>query len=373
MLSIAPWVRFVNRFHNLDEEISILSDRRVVSHAASIPLLSAFGASRRVLVASGDPVITHALEPMLTLWNYSPQLVADGFEALRILTGDEAPEIALLDSSLPQIGGIELAAEARVKAASGAPKHTCWTMLLCSEVNAETIAGAADAGIDDLLLKPVQPTDLRIRLGVAERVQALKAQLDAQQNAVRFHASHDNLTGLWNRDSLLRMLFPETDRVQRLKTPLALMLLDLDHFSRVNQSYGYEAGDKILQELANRFRRYLRSYDLIGRCGEDEFLAALPGCTTDEALMLASRLKKNILHKPFAIGRELLSITASIGIADSKGRSPLVVLREAEQALAQAKLAGRSCERPFTQPESQMAPAVDRSNPLLQLESTVKH
>jgi two-component system, cell cycle response regulator len=305
---------------------------------------------------------------MMILWGYVPQLVADGYEALRILTSEEELEIALLDSALPQIGGIDLAAEVRVRA----PKRAIWTMLLCSEVNVATITEASDAGIDDLLLKPVQPADLRIRLGVAERVQALKAQIEAQQNAARFHATHDHLTGMWNRDSLLRLLFPETDRVQRLKTPLSLMLLDLDQFGRVNQNHGYEAGDKILQELANRFRRYLRSYDLIGRCGEDEFLVALPGCTTEEALALAARLKKNILHRPFSVGREKISITASIGIADSKGRSPLVVLREAERALAQAKLAGRNCERQYVRQGSQLVAAKEQTVPLLQLESTVK-
>jgi two-component system, cell cycle response regulator len=323
---------------------------------------------RRVLVASNDLQIAAVLDPMLTLWGYAPQLATDGLEALRILTSDETLEIALLDSTLPQIGGIELAAEARIRA----PKHTVWTMLLCSEVNIETISGATDAGIDDLLLKPVQPADLRIRLGVAERVQVLKTQLEAQQHAVRFHATHDPLTGMWNRDSLLRLLFSETDRVQRLKTPLSLMLLDIDQFGRVNQNHGYEAGDKILQELANRFRRYLRSYDLIGRCGEDEFLIALPGCTPEEALMLAARLKKNILHRPFPVGREQLSITASIGIADSKGRSPLVVLREAEQALAQAKLAGRNCERQYVRSEVQAIAAKKQALNFLQLETTVK-
>lgn len=341
---------------------------QAVSIAAPASLCLAPPSGRRILIASSDSQITAALESMLTLWGYVPQLASDGFEALRILTSDEELEIGLLDSELPQIGGIELAAEARVRA----PKHAIWMMLLCSEVNVETITGATDAGIDDLLLKPVQPADLRIRLSVAERVQALKAQIEAQQNAARFHASHDHLTGMWNRDSLLRLLFPETDRVQRLKTPLALMLLDLDHFGRVNQNHGYEAGDKTLQELANRFRRYLRSYDLIGRCGEDEFLVALPGCTAEEALMLAARLKKNILHRPFAVGREQLSITASIGIADSRGRSPLVVLREAEQALAQAKLAGRNCERQYIRPGSQLVVAKERTVPFLQLESTVK-
>jgi diguanylate cyclase (GGDEF)-like protein len=215
-------------------------------------------------------------------------------------------------------------------------------MLMSEQVDVATVASATDAGIDDLLLKPIDVADLRVRLTVAERVQALVSQLDEQTNAVRFHASHDSLTGLWNRESLLNLLFPETDRVQRMRTPLTLLLLDLDRFSGINDEYGYEAGDKILQELANRFRRFLRSYDLIGRCGEDEFLIALPGCTSEQALSMALRLRKTILQKPFAAGRDMLTLTASMGIAQSRGRSPLVVLREAERALSEAKHSGRN-------------------------------
>jgi two-component system cell cycle response regulator len=183
---------------------------------------------------------------------------------------------------------------------------------------------------------------------VAERVQELTSQLDEQMKAVRFHASHDSLTGLWNRESLLNLLFPETDRVQRMRTPLTLLLLDLDRFGRINHEYGYEAGDKILQELANRFRRFLRSYDLIGRCGEDEFLIALPGCTAEQARSMALRLTQSILQKPFAAGRDMLTLTASIGIAQSKGRSPLVVLREVERALQDAKASGRNAIREYS-------------------------
>lgn len=108
---------------------------------------------------------------------------------------------------------------------------------------------------------------------------------------------------------MLNQLFPETDRVQRMRTPLTLLLLDLDRFSSVNFEYGYETGDKILQELANRFRRFLRSYDLIGRCGEDEFLIAMPGCTSEQALSMAVRLKQTVLQRPFSAGRDALTLS----------------------------------------------------------------
>ncbi len=302
----------------------------------------------RILIASEDEETCEFLDRSLRDWGYAPHRATDGIEAIRLLTEGETPCIAILDIALPQLSGVEVAAKVRARQAA----RPVWTVLLCDHADGSTIANARDAGVDDLVLKPLDATDLRIRIGVAERVQMLVGQLDLQTRAAHFHAEHDNLTGLWNRESLLRMLFAETDRVQRLKTPMALVLIDLDHFAQVNEDYGYEKGDGILKELARRFRRYLRSYDLIGRCGEDEFLIALLGCTSEQALALARRVKRGILGRPFSAGSELLIVTVSIGISHSLGRSPLMVLREAEQALQLAKSAGRNCERQFSDLDS---------------------
>jgi diguanylate cyclase (GGDEF)-like protein len=151
------------------------------------------------------------------------------------------------------------------------------------------------------------------------------------------------------------MLFTETDRVQRTSTPLSFLLLDLDHFSRINEDFGYETGNKVLQELASRLRRYMRSYDLIGRCNADDFLIALPGCNSSRALHLATRIRTILLHRPFGTMQGQVTLTASIGLAQSRGRSPLVVLREAERALASAKNEGRNCEREYVSPPQRHA------------------
>ncbi len=300
-----------------------------------------------ILIVSTDETAAQPLTDAFREWRYAVETIGDVSHALKLLTGQHPPSIALIDS-LPSMNGVELAGEVRRRAPKGGAKSPAWLMLMCDQVDGETVTSATEAGVDDLLLKPVDIADLRVRLRVAERVQALMAQLDEQTRAVRFHASHDSLTGLWNRESLLNLLFPETDRVQRMRTPLTLLLLDLDHFAQINAEFGYETGDKILQELANRFRRFLRSYDLIGRCGEDEFLIALPGCTADQAAMMALRLKQTVLQKPFAAGRDMVTLTASMGIAQSKGRSPLVVLREAERALREAKGSGRNAIREYS-------------------------
>jgi two-component system, cell cycle response regulator len=291
-----------------------------------------------VLIATADEPLAACLTQMLTERSHATVLLDDGLPVLKLLTGPAPPHIALIDIELPSIDGMELAAQVKRRTRTSLP----WLMLMSSTVDPEVVKSAAQAGIDDLLVKPIDIVDLQVRLGVAQRFQHLASQLEAQIDAATFNASHDNLTGMWNREALLTLLFPETDRVQRLGTPLSLILLDLDRFSSVNLDYGYSTGDKILRELAARFRRFLRSYDLIGRYGEDEFLIALPGCTIEQALFMAQRLRKSVLGRPFSAGADMLGLTASMGIAQSRGRSPLVVLREAERALADAKIAGRN-------------------------------
>lgn len=306
----------------------------------------------RVLIATGDHALDRRIAEMLAALRYFSQSAGDNVEALGVLLGSDPPEIALLSEN-----GLELAAEVKGRRRS---KQT-WIILLIGAADPKTVSLAADAGVDDLLLcdpsrsgEPLNEADLRIRLGVAARVQEMGREL-AHQPALSGagpQASRDPLTGLWDRESLLALLFPETDRVQRMGTPLTFMLLDLDHFGRINDEYGARTGDQILQKVAARLRRYLRSYDLLGRSGDDEFLVALPGCNSEQALGLAGRIRTELLHRPFAAGHDIITLTASIGLAQSRGRSPLVALREAERALKAAKIDGRNCEREFLLPQS---------------------
>jgi two-component system cell cycle response regulator len=296
----------------------------------------------RVLV--GDPGAPSQLPALLEGWDCAVECARDGASVVKRLTSGETPDVVLLDADLPPDGGIEVIREARFRA----PQLMVWAILMSGAPDRHQVLAAKDAGVDDVLLKPVDASDLFLRLHTAKRVQALHAELRERIEAVRFHATHDGLTGLWNRESTLRMLFQETDRVLRMRTPLCLLLLDLDQFTQVNLDYGYAMGDKILKQLAARLRRYLRSYDLVGRFGEDEFLIGLPGCPGSQARDMAERLQKHVLGKPFDTGSTLLMLHCSVGVACSHGRSPVVVLREAERALAEAKLAGRNRVSVFT-------------------------
>jgi len=309
-----------------------------------------------VLLGTDNERLIETLGGTLESWHYQIDLVRTGTEALERLNSLTPPPIALLDMDLPGSGAAEVVWEVRRRQ----EQRRTWNILLSDRRESERLRAALQCGADDFLVFPsdtFDPSDLRVRIRVAERVLALMSRVHKQSSELRYHATHDGLTGLWNREALISLIFQETDRVQRMRTPLSLMLLDLDNFSRINHDYGYETGDRILIEVANRFRRDLRSYDLIGRCGEDEFLIALPGCTLESGLHLATRIRETILGRPFPVDGEAAGITASFGVAASRGRSPLVVLREAERGLAEAKLSGKDCARGDA-PEAWLSQAV---------------
>lgn len=294
-----------------------------------------------VLIGCSNPVTLEFLATTLESWHYQIEVAQNGTDALACIDRPTPPSIAFLDMDLPSPSAAEVVWEIRRRQ----QERRTWIILLSSQPGKDRIRTALQCGADDFCLTPTETADIKVRIRVAERVLALNNRLLRQSAELRYHTTHDGLTGLWNREALLSLIFQETDRVQRMKTSLSLMLLDLDDFSGINHSYGYETGDRVLVELANRFRRQLRSYDLIGRCGEDEFLIALPGCGIEDATLLAGRIRDNILGRPFPTDHDATTMNASFGVAISRGRSPLIVLREAERALAEAKLAGKNCVR----------------------------
>jgi diguanylate cyclase (GGDEF)-like protein len=322
-----------------------------------------------VLLAVAEPDLQAKLQSLICAWGHPVETVADGNGLLRALERPESVPIVVLDADLPGLHGMSLLNTLQMQST----RRRRWTVLLADAARAAQAAGRdaashsqsrpeADAGVDDVLAKPVDEFELRVSLRAASRLQARFAEMADALEAASFQATRDGLTGLLNREALLNQLFQETDRTLRLGSQLAFLLLDLDQFSRVNREHGYDGGDRVLRQLASRFRRFLRSYDVTGRCGGDQFLVAMPGCTHEDARSMAARLRDCVSERPFDILQAKVAMTASIGIAQSGGRSPLVVLREAELALSRAKLAGGACARWF--PSAVSAPAAAAKLPL---------
>lgn len=154
---------------------------------------------------------------------------------------------------------------------------------------------------------------------------------------------YDALTGFLNRETMIGELFRETDRIQRMGGVLCFMLIEIEGLAEIRSEYGTENADRLLRYIAGRLRRYLRTYDLIARQKENQFLVALPGCIPADALLLANRIRTVLFHHPVELDDKSIALAASFGISQSKGRSPLTVLLEAQQALDEATLAGGDC------------------------------
>jgi diguanylate cyclase (GGDEF)-like protein len=191
--------------------------------------------------------------------------------------------------------------------------------------------------IDDLVPRTMQTCQWGVRLEVVQRsFRRLQECEQLRQRALMTDSGTDPVTGLCTREGFLSMLFRETDRVQRMKTSLSIMMFEIDAFAAWQQRLGTWACEGLLKQVVSRLQRLLRTYDGIGRMGRSAFALCLPGCATVDAAALAERMRAEVFSPPFLAGSSAIHLTARCGIAASHGRSPLVVLRDAGEALASA-------------------------------------
>src|SRR6266567_3576073 len=174
-------------------------------------------------------------------------------------------------------------------------------------------------------------------------IQKTKADLLQAQESLRFHAEHDALTGVLNRRAIRDLLRKELARCRREKTTLGIILADVDHFKKVNDRYGHGAGDAVLVTAMQRISSTLRSYDVVGRYGGEEFLIIAPGCDLELAQKLAERIRSAVGDQPIDLGDENATITVSLGVTLGTAQSdPEFLVALADTAMYQAKRNGRN-------------------------------
>ena len=293
-----------------------------------------------VLIADDEPISRRVLQASLVRWGYEVEVAKDGEEALDALLRDTAPRLAVLDWMMPRLDGLEVCRRARAR--PGAP-YSYILLLTSREARSDLVAGL-DAGADDYVRKPFDAQELRARLRTGERILTLQAQLLAAQEALRVQATRDGLTGLYNRAAVLQRLDEEIARSKRDGTEMSVLVLDADHFKRVNDRYGHQAGVEVLRELASRLSSVLRTYDALGRYGGEELIAVLPGCGTAASIAVAVRMRSIAASVPIETQAGAVNVTVSIGCATSgQGRVDAVSLvAQADAALYRAKNAGRN-------------------------------
>ena len=295
----------------------------------------------RILAAEDNPIFQSLLRSMLTKWGYDTIVARNGLEAWEFLRSPDAPRLAILDWMMPGMDGVEVCR--RVRAEVHEPY--IYILLLTARTEAQDLVDGMEAGADDYLTKPFNAHELRVRLRAGRRILDLQEQLLLTREALRIQATHDGLTGLLNRIAILDVLHNELARAARDSRPVAALMVDLDRFKDVNDTFGHLAGDHVLCEAGARMKAALRCYDAVGRYGGEEFLIVLPGCELPDAQAQAERIRRAIGEAPFGVNGGSLRVTCSLGVScrPSRGHDDMDdLIRDADLALYQAKNAGRN-------------------------------
>jgi len=295
----------------------------------------------KILIADDSIVSRHLLEATLRRWGYEVLVACDGAEALDILEREDAPSLIILDWMMPGMTGVEVCR--RIRQRSSEP-YT-YVLLLTSKSQKEDLIEGMEAGADDYVTKPFDQNELQVRLRAGTRLVDLQTQLLKAREELRDQATRDSLTRLWNRSSILTELSRELARSERDARPMGVVIVDLDHFKHINDTYGHLAGDAVLREAARRMQGSIRQYDSIGRYGGEEFLILFPGCGEDESYSLADRLRKQLAQTEMSVNDSKLRVTASFGVTVAQPGeiyTQETLIRKADEALYIAKKSGRN-------------------------------
>jgi diguanylate cyclase (GGDEF)-like protein len=213
---------------------------------------------------------------------------------------------------------------------------------------------------DDVLVRPLDARQTRIKMRSAEMLLNVQDQLAEAARAVQFLSSHDSLTRLVQRQAAMSDLKRETQRVLRTNSPMSIVLMDLDLFAQLNADAGHSVGDSVLREVGDRLRHTIRGYDGISRYGSDEFLILLPECHLEHAVGQAERIRTQILGPPFTASNGSIRLSACFALTESYGRHPDWVLKELEETLQIAKNRGPGsivCANPMVNSNDRRPPA----------------
>ncbi|MBJ6724500.1 GGDEF domain-containing response regulator [Geomesophilobacter sediminis] len=293
----------------------------------------------KILIADDDDHFRRLLAEILEQWGYEVTATASGEEALVALQSDDSPRVAILDWMMSGLTGIEVCRKVRDEMA----EPYTYLILLTSQQREEDLVLGMEAGADDYLTKPLKVNELRVRLRAGIRIIELQTELVEAREYLRHKASHDSLTGLWNHEEIRGILRRELAREERVGGCVSVIMADIDHFKRINDTYGHLVGDEVLRQVAHRMQVLARTYDFIGRYGGEEFMLVVPQCCRDCTVAFAERLRKSISRESFETSAGKLPVTLSLGVASlGAGVDAETLVREADHALYRAKERGRN-------------------------------
>lgn len=285
----------------------------------------------RILIVEDEPIVALDLKLVLEQNGHKVVGIADCADAAFQLTLEAAPELALMDVNIKgSMNGIETARILR-------ERYNVPAVFLTAYSDEPTLTKAAEQMPLGYLIKPFSENEVKAAIHIGLHKRTKDAELHLQ-------ATRDSLTGLLNRATILDFFEKELDRAARLQSNTGFLMIDVDHFKDINDTYGHLAGDKVLFEVANRLKNAVRSYDFVGRYGGDEFCAVLPNCQRHDLHARADLIRKALSEEPVWFENTKIRVTASIGstVVKAHAWSTTTTIATADVALYRAKNLGRN-------------------------------
>ena len=297
------------------------------------------GSGGRVLIVDDNQRQAERLAAELAV-EHRPVIESDLDKAH--LTARGPVDLVILNTTSRTFDGLRFAAQVRSHEAT----RNLPILALIDPDDKSRAIKALDIGVNDVLARPIDPEELaaRVRTQIKRKryTDLLRSNLDQSLEA----AVTDPLTGLHNRRYMSGQLDALVARAVRDGQPVSALLLDIDHFKKINDSFGHDAGDEVLREFAVRLASNVRAVDLPCRHGGEEFVVVMPETALEDAERIAERIRLHVSGAPFRVagGREVLTVTISIGVASTHGEgdTPDLLLKRADEALYEAKASGRN-------------------------------
>jgi two-component system cell cycle response regulator len=297
------------------------------------------GGGGRVLIVDDNPRQAQRLADELGV-EHRPVVESDIEKAALAAKGPV--DLLIVNATARSFDGLRFAAQLR---SDEATRHLPILAIIDFDERPRLVK-ALEIGVNDVLAKPVDPEELAARARTQIRRKRYTDYLRDNLDQSLELAVTDQLTGLHNRRYMSGQLEALVKRAQRGGDPVAALMVDIDHFKKINDTYGHDVGDEVLREFAARLASNVRAIDLPCRYGGEEFTVIMPDTALVDAERIAERIRLHVAGAPFRVshGREILTVTISIGVAATLGEhdSPEALLKRADAAVYEAKAAGRN-------------------------------
>lgn len=293
-----------------------------------------------LVLVTKDPQLYTELEYQLTSWGYRVIWGKTQREALFLLGSGGAPVLALIDENIDEENGISI-----IQALRSRSQASYQYLILLSQANEKKEQRGLLLGVDAYISKPIDSRSMRVQVHVGRRIMSKHIQVQQRKDELWNQANIDTLTGIPNRRAIFKALEKNVMLCSQYEQPLGVMMIDLDHFKSINDGFGHDGGDIVLKEASVRMQECIRTSDMIGRFGGEEFLAIIPNGTVEELQNIAERIRSSLESSPIITDDFVIPVTCSIGVAvmlDYEEEQIEEIIQRADKALYVAKEMGRN-------------------------------